>query len=198
MTTTSVLQPRDTFVQVNGRRLRCLDWGTVGKPNVLLLHGLAVFAHAWDHNAAALCDDFHIVALDQRGHGESDRAPCDEYRTEAYASDILGVADALGWSRFSLVGQSMGGHNSMYVAATHPERVERLVISDMEPVMRLDLIAYMREADAPPEYDTLEDVIAEAAARNPRPSAALQRRRAEHTVKHLPDGRLTVKYDFNA
>src|SRR5438105_8396560 len=126
-----------------------------------MLHGLAVFAHAWDHNALALCDDLHIVALDQRGHGASDRGPCEGYRTETYASDILGVADALGWEQFSLVGQSMGGHNSMYLAATHPDRISRLVISDMEPTMRLELIAYMREADALPEYDTIEDVIAE-------------------------------------
>ncbi len=159
---------RDIFHTVNGLRLHSLDWETEGKPPVMLLHGLAVFAHAWDHNSAALQNDFHIVALDQRGHGDSDRGTCSDYRTEVYASDILGVADALGWRRFSLVGQSMGGHNAMYVAAMHPDRVERLVISDMEPVMRVDLIAYMREAERLPEYDTLEDVIAEAAARNPR------------------------------
>jgi len=189
---------RDIFRTVNGLRLHSIDWGTQGKPPVMLLHGLAVFAHAWDHNSAALQNDFHIVALDQRGHGDSDRGRCSDYRTEVYASDILGVADALGWRRFSLVGQSMGGHNAMYVAAMHPDRVERLVISDMEPVMRLDLIAYMREAERLPEYNTLEDVIAEAAARNPRPTAELQRRRAEHTVKQLPNGKLTPKYDFNA
>jgi pimeloyl-ACP methyl ester carboxylesterase len=189
---------RDIFHTVNGLRLHSLDWGTAGKPPVMLLHGLAVFAHAWDHNSAVLQKDFHIVALDQRGHGDSDRGTCADYRTEVYAADILGVADALGWPRFSLVGQSMGGHNAMYLAATHPERVERLVISDMEPLMRLDLIAYMREADALPEYDTLADVIAEATARNPRPSKDLQRVRAEHTVKQLPSGKLTPKYDFNA
>jgi esterase len=189
---------RDIFHTVNGLRLHSLDWGTEGKPPVLLLHGLAVFAHAWDHNAEALRNEFHIAALDQRGHGDSDRGTCADYRTEVFGSDILGIADALGWQKLSLVGQSMGGHNSMYVAATHPDRVERLVISDMEPVMRLDLIAYMRDAEAPPEYDTLEDVIAEASARNPRPSAVLQRRRAEHAVKEMPNGRLTVKYDFNA
>jgi pimeloyl-ACP methyl ester carboxylesterase len=56
----------------------------------------------------------------------------------------------------------------------------------------------MRQADRLPEYDSLEDVIAEAAARNPRPSQELQRRRAEHTVKQLPNGKLTPMYDLNA
>ena len=149
MTTPVIVdRPKSEFLDVNGLRLRYLDWRSGDKPPVLMLHGLAVFAHAWDHNAAALSDALDIVALDQRGHGESDRGPCEGYRTETYASDILGVGDALGWSRFSLVGQSMGGHNSMYTAAMHPERVERLVISDMEPTMRLDLIAYMRDADS--------------------------------------------------
>jgi len=189
---------RELFHTVNGLRLRSLDWGTQGKPHVLLLHGLAVFAQAWDHNSANLCGDFHIVALDQRGHGDSDRGDCDGYRTEVFASDIIGVADALGWEKFSLVGQSMGGHNSMYVAASRPDRIEKLVISDMEPTMRVELIAYMRDASALPEYDSLEDVIAEFNARNPRPAPELQRVRAENTVKQLPNGKLTVKYDINA
>jgi esterase len=193
---TSTTLPRERFLNVNGLRLRCLDWGTEGKPPVLLLHGLAVFAHAWDHNAAALCDQLHVVALDQRGHGDSEHGRCEDYRTEVLASDILGVLDALGWQRASLVGQSMGGHNGMYFAAQHPERIERLVISDMEPSMRLELIAYMRDAERPAEYASIEEVIAEAHARNPRPAPELQRARAEHTVRALPDGRLTPKYDF--
>lgn len=197
-TPVSLQKPKDTFLEINGLRLRCLDWRTGDKPPVLMLHGLAVFAHAWDHNAAALSDALDIVALDQRGHGASDRGPCEDYRTETYAADIVGVCDALGWSRCSLVGQSMGGHNSMYAAAIHPDRVERLVISDMEPTMRLDLIAYMRDADSLPEYASIEEVIADAHARNPRPDAVLERQRAEHTVRRLPNGRLTPMYDLLA
>lgn len=196
----TVLEPTSAFATVNGLRLRYLDYSpaSVGKPPVMLLHGLAMFAHTWDHNAAVLRDDLHVISVDQRGHGESDRGACEDYRTAVFASDILGLADALGWQRFSLVGQSMGGHNSMYVAATHPERVEKLVISDMEPIMRIELIAYMRNAERLPEYDSLDDVFNEAVSRNPRPTAELQRHRAEHTVKRLPNGRLTPLYDLNA
>src|SRR5689334_1959588 len=197
-TPVSVDRPQSKFVEVGDLRLRYLDWRTGGKPPVLMLHGLAVFAHSWDHNAAALSDALDIVALDQRGHGESDRGPCEGYRTETFAADIVGVADALGWSRFSLVGQSMGGHNGMYVAATHPERIDRLVISDMEPIMRLELIAEARNAESLPEYASLDEVIADARRRNPRPDPELQRHRAEHTVRRLPNGRLTPMYDLFA
>jgi pimeloyl-ACP methyl ester carboxylesterase len=68
----------------------------------------------------------------------------------------------------------------------------------MEPVMREELIADARTAVALPEYDSLDAVIAEARARNPRPDPALQRARAEHAVRRLPSGKLTVKYDINA
>jgi len=197
-TSTSIDPPQSKFVVVGELRLRYLDWRTGGKPPVLMLHGLAVFAHSWDHNAAALSDALDIVALDQRGHGESDHGPCEGYRTETFAADVLAVADALGWSRFSIVGQSMGGHNGMYVAALHPERIERLVISDMEPIMRLELIADARNAVGLPEYANLDEVIADARARNPRPDPELQRQRAEHTVRRLPNGRLTPRYDLLA
>ena len=55
------MEPEDKFAVINGLRLHYLDWGTRGKPPVLLLHGLAVFARAWDHNARALRDDFDLL-----------------------------------------------------------------------------------------------------------------------------------------
>lgn len=64
--------------------------------------------------------------------------------------------------------------------------------------MRVDLIAYMRDAESLPEYATLDDVIAEAHARNPRPHPDLERQRAEHTVRRLPNGRLGPRYDLMA
>ena len=76
---------------------------------------------------------FHIISLDQRGHGESDWAPDSRYGTEQFASDLLGVMDALGWKRMALVGHSMGGHNAMGFAAWHPERVRMLCVVDSRP-----------------------------------------------------------------
>ena len=67
------LRPVDRYVTVNGLRLHCLDWGGDGPP-LLLLHGFTGHAHAWDTLSIALQPHFHVYALDQRGHGESDPA----------------------------------------------------------------------------------------------------------------------------
>ena len=165
--------PTEQFVTVGGLRLHLLDWGTLGRPPVMLLHGMAVHARSWDHNALAWRDALHVVALDQRGHGDSDRPPPDAaepYTTAAFSADVLRVADALGWGRFSIVGQSMGGNNGMYLAAEHPERIDRLVISDMEPRFRLELMTFLRDADRLPEYASYEEYIAEQAKRSPHAS----------------------------
>ena len=61
---------QDHFVTVNGLRLHYLDWGTEGKPPFIMLHGGSAYAHWWDLVAPAFADDFHVLALDQRGHGD--------------------------------------------------------------------------------------------------------------------------------
>ncbi|MGE3270769.1 MAG: alpha/beta fold hydrolase [Chloroflexota bacterium] len=194
----AVATPTERWLEVDGLRLKALDWGTAGKPPVLLLHGMAMYSWTWEQNALAWNDVFHVVAVDQRGHGDSDRPPRGTYLTEIMAADAIKMADALGWDRFSIVGQSMGGHNGMQAAMDHPDRVERLVISDMEPLFQLHLMDYMRKADALPVYDSYDQFVEEAAKRNPRPPIELHRSRAMRALKKLPDGRLTPKYDLYA
>lgn len=96
-------------------------------PAVVLLHGLAGHAGEWAGTRRGLRAAHRVVAFDQRGHGGSSRRPADVSR-RAYVRDVVGVADRLGLSRVTLVGQSMGGHTALLVAAQHPELVERLVL----------------------------------------------------------------------
>jgi len=70
----SLLRPVDRFVSVNGLRFHVLDWGGEGRTPLLLLHGFTGHAHAWATLAIALQPHFHVYALDQRGHGDSDPA----------------------------------------------------------------------------------------------------------------------------
>jgi pimeloyl-ACP methyl ester carboxylesterase len=111
--------------------LRGLDFGGRGSP-VLLLHGLAGYAGEWADSASWLRERHRVVALDQRGHGTSTRIP-PTVAPEAFAADVVAWLDALGLERASLVGQSFGGLIALLAAASHPNRVARLVVAEASP-----------------------------------------------------------------
>ena len=68
-------QPVDRFVTVNGLRIHYLDWETSGKQPLILLHGIARLAHTFDHLAPHFSQSYHVIAVDMRGHGDSDWDP---------------------------------------------------------------------------------------------------------------------------
>ncbi|WP_305783269.1 alpha/beta fold hydrolase [Symbioplanes lichenis] len=111
-------------IERDGVRLSFLIGGE--GPPVVLLHGLAGSAEEFAPTARALLPDHRVVALDQRGHGHSTRRPADLSR-RAYADDVAAVIEHAG-GPVTLVGQSMGGHTALLVAAWHPELVERLIL----------------------------------------------------------------------
>ncbi|MGE5596965.1 MAG: alpha/beta fold hydrolase [Hyphomicrobiales bacterium] len=126
--TTARIEPADHTIDAGGLRLHYLDWGTEGKPPLVLLHGFSSQAHYWDGFSVRMRDDCRVIAVDQRGHGDSDWSA--DYGPDAMPNDLLALADHLGLERFTLVGHSMGGGVSMRFATRHPERVERMVIVD--------------------------------------------------------------------
>ena len=84
---------------------------------MVLLHGLRGHAHSWDDFAAAMCEDYHILALDQRGRGDSEWAKDGVYTTAAYVADLLDFSAVLRLDSFALIGHSMGGRNSIAFSA---------------------------------------------------------------------------------
>lgn len=112
---------------------------------LILLHGLTSSSIAWSRVAERLAADYHVFALDQRGHGASDWAPADRYRTADYLADLEAFVDHLGLDRFILVGQSMGGHNTIAFAARHPERLICAVANDIP--------LYLERSSAPEAYE---------------------------------------------
>src|SRR5688500_1399436 len=117
-------------VEVNGVKLHYLDYGTDGRTPMLCLHGGAVTAHWFDFVAAGFTADYHVRALDQRGHGDSQHADPPDYRYQTSASDLAAVVEKLDLRDFVLVGHSMGGLVSLVYAATYPGRVKKLVLID--------------------------------------------------------------------
>ena len=94
---------------------------------------LARLSRSVERFAAALQPGCRVIAFDQRGRGRSDWDPQQGYYTDAYVSDLAAVVDALGLERFDLLGHSMGGINAIVYAATHPSKVNRLLVEDAGP-----------------------------------------------------------------
>ena len=108
-----VVLPEEHDVLLRRMRFHCLDWGNAGRRPILFLHGGGLTAHTWDLACLALRDEYHCLALDQRGHGDSEWSPEMDYSVEAHRGDIAAFADHLGLDGFVLVGMSMGGLNAI-------------------------------------------------------------------------------------
>jgi esterase len=152
---------RQRTFQIGDLALHALEWGESRQPALCFLHGGSAHAHWFDAVVPAFVDRYHVVALDQRGHGASQWAPDPAYATQDFARDLIGVMDALGWRRMTLVGHSMGGHNAMAFAAWHPERVERLVVVDSRPAIPAERLQNMhRRGDrGPMRHETLDSAL---------------------------------------
>jgi pimeloyl-ACP methyl ester carboxylesterase/Fe2+ transport system protein FeoA len=119
----------ENFFDSDGVNLRYLDCGT-GDP-VFLLHGFALTAEMnWFPTGllASLPAEFRLLALDQRGHGRSDKPHEPARYGNAFAGDILNLMDDLGIEKAHVVGYSMGGWIALYLAAEHPERIRTVVV----------------------------------------------------------------------
>jgi pimeloyl-ACP methyl ester carboxylesterase len=191
-----VVLPSEHDVSVGELQFRYLDWGTKGLRPILFLHGGALTAHTWDLCCLALRDEFHCLALDQRGHGDTDWAPDADYSIGAQREDIRGFADRLGLDRFVLVGQSMGAINGLAFAVTHPERLSALVMIDAGPEVRRRGSSRIREfVNGGEKPETLEEIIERALSFNPRRDPQILRRSLMHNLRPQADGSWSWKYD---
>jgi pimeloyl-ACP methyl ester carboxylesterase len=173
---------------LRGMRFHFSEWGDPDAPPVVLLHGGNQSSHSWDLVSLHLADDFHVYALDQRGHGDSE--PATVYNPIVAYDDLSGVLDQLGVTSLVMVGLSMGGRNAMYFAAKRPEAVKKLVIVDIGP--EISKRAGQPSA-GPPEPDTWESI--EQAAQhlyrsNPYPGIHYYRWVVSESLRPGPDGGL--------
>jgi len=119
----------DRTVELRGLRFHYREYGDPAARPVLLLHGVASNAKIWITTAPFLGEGFHVLALDQRGHGESDK-PDAGYDFASVVGDAAAFIDALGLDRPVVAGHSWGGNVAVELAATHPERCAGLVLID--------------------------------------------------------------------
>lgn len=187
----------DHRVTVNGLGLHYLEWGAPDAPPLVLLHGITGHARTWDHLASGLSGTFRVLALDQRGHGDSDPAGDGDYRADTMADDLAGFVDAIRLRAFHLVGLSMGGRVAIAYAGAHPGRVERLVLVDIGPDIHLAGLDRIRRmmAGAPERLESAEQAIEYVRRANPLYAEDELRHRVTHGLRPGPDGGLVWKYD---
>ncbi len=202
-----VLLPQHFTVTHAGLRFHLVDWGNPDKPTILFLHGVGLTARTWDLVCLGLRHDFHCVALDQRGHGDTEWSADGEYGTEALCADVRGLVQHLGLDDFFLVGHSMGGMVALSYAIVDAAKLRALVLVDSAPGDRnptpppapqheqqqpnrvFDFMA------GPSELDSVDDFVERAISFNPARDRRLLRRSLLHNLRQLPDGRWTWKYD---
>ena len=191
-----LIVPEEHQVVLGRMRFRYLDWGTRGKRPVLFLHGGGLTAHTWDLVCLALRLDYRCLALDLRGHGDSEWSPEMNYGIEAHRDDVAALIEHLGLDGLVLVGMSLGGLTALAYAGRHAAKLDALVIIDAGPEARQEGSRRIAEfIAAPAEFDSVDEVIERALSFNPRRDAKLLRRSLQHNLRQLPNGKLTWKHD---
>ena len=196
---TTALEPRSQTLDVNGLRVHYLDWGNPGAPPIVCVHGYTSSAQAFNALARRLPSRDHVIAPDVRGHGESAWSTTGAYQYSDQVGDLAAIVDKLGLSRFTLVGTSMGGIIAMAYAGAHPDRLTRLVINDVGPLLEGMALTRIGEyVGLDPKFDSyaqLEQHIRTVSAPFGPLTDAQWRRLSETTTRRLPDGRYALNFD---
>lgn len=193
-------------------RLHYVDWGNEGAPPVVLVHGGRDHCRNWDWVARRLRKDFHVIAPDLRGHGDSDWSRSANYNMAAYVYDLAQLIHQLKLSPVTIIGHSLGGAISVRYAGIYPENVKRLVAIEglgrspkslaetaaksMKERMR-GWIEQQRAVSARQSrrYPSIEEATARMQSENKHLSAEQARHLTEHGVHQNEDGTFSWKFD---
>lgn len=186
--------PEDHQVIIGSMRFHYLDWGGSGHP-VLFLHGGGLNAHTWDVVCVMLRDRYRCIALDQRGHGDSEWSPLSDYAVENQLQDVAGFIERLQLVSPVLVGQSMGGLNSIAYAIGHSAEMKGLVVVDVGPEINPAGTQRIREFASTPELDSPEAFLERAVKFNPRRNPAVLKRSLYYNLRQTPTGSWALKHD---
>lgn len=194
-----VVLPEDRHVELNSIEFHYLDWGNETAPHVLLLHGGALQAHTWDLAALLLRDRYHLVALSQRGHGDTGWTPekeLDKDASDLMLEDTRQFIEHLGYDRLALVGMSMGGINAIRYAARYPDKLTALGIVDVAPESmregQIEMETYRKSTET---LDAFDDFLARSQEFMPHRPVEHLRYSLTHALRQTEDGRWTWKQD---
>ncbi len=180
----------------HGLSLQLFEWSHEGVP-LLLLHGFGNDGRVWDDFAPVVAPYYRTLAIDLRGHGDSDRDSELRYHHDAVSDDVEALCDGLGLERMVLVGHSFGGRAAMRFAGRHPERLAGLVIVDAGPdldargVLRIRLDAEQSD----PSFASVQEYERVLSRAYPLARGDVVARMARYGLRQRDDGRFERKTD---
>src|SRR5512140_1646723 len=204
-----ILGPTTHYFYSQRLKLNYVDWGNAEKPPLLLIHGGRDHARNWDWVAHELRDDYHIIAPDLRGHGDSQWAIGGAYSMIDYTLDVTQLLSAVQLFPITIVGHSLGGAIALQYTGVYPERVKKVVaieglgpppsmIRDRPPHERMqEWIAEMQTLAQrhPRRYKTLDEAVVRMREANPHLSPAQAQHLTIHGSYRDEDGTYLWKFD---
>ena len=202
---------KQTFISQR-LKLNYLDWGNRGKPPLIMVHGGRDHARSWDWTAEQLRDDWHVVAFDHRGHGDSEWVSDGNYRTNDMVYDLAQLVHQLGVGPVTIVSHSMGGNVALRYAGVFPDMVTKIVaIEGVGPSPEYqaerrktpyserfaEWIGKKRAASGrmPRKYKSIEDAFARMIEENSYLTQDQARHLTIHGVNRNEDGTYSWKFD---
>jgi pimeloyl-ACP methyl ester carboxylesterase len=193
-------------------RLNYVDWGNGDAPPLILVHGGRDHARSWDWTAEALRANWHVLAMDHRGHGDSEWVSDGNYRAEDMVYDLAQLVHQLGRGPVTIVSHSLGGNVALRYAGTFPDMVRKIVaIEGLGPSPRraaemrsrpypermAEWIAKKRAAAgrSPRKYESIEAALARMIEENAYLTEAQARHLTIHGVNRNEDGSFSWKFD---
>jgi pimeloyl-ACP methyl ester carboxylesterase len=193
-------------------RLHYVDWGNGGKPPLILLHGGQDHCRNWDWVAQRLRHEWHIIAPDLRGHGDSQWSATGSYTMAGYVYDLAQLVDQQRLAPVTIVAHSLGGNIALRYAGVYPEKVKALVsIEGLGPSpkalaerARQTIDERMRKwidlqqnlaGRLPRRYASIEDAFRRMQAANKHLSPEQARHLTQHGVNQNEDGTFSWKFD---
>ena len=189
------IYPKSSFTYCGNSRFHYLEWGDQQNQPIVLLHGLGQQSHSWDLVSLSLSDQYRVIALDARGHGNTDWPKDSDYSPQSHVRDLVCLVNHLSLTDLIIVGHSMGGKTAYIYASENPNTTKGLTIVDTGPESDTEGVRRIHHfISQPDEFSSFEEFAKHVQSYTGRP-LHMVKGSLRHSVHQTQTGKWTWKYD---